>query len=38
MKFKIFATDDWFARHPKVMLALAIANFFFLAYIEEIPK
>ena len=36
MKFKIFATDDWLARHPRVMLAIGIILFLALSCLEEI--
>lgn len=34
MKFKLFATDDWLARHPKVMLAISVILFIALCYLE----
>lgn len=34
MKFKTFATDDWLARHPKVMLAISVILFIALCYLE----
>lgn len=36
MKFKPFATDDWLARHPKVMLAISVILFIVLSYLEAI--
>jgi len=36
MKFKIFATDDWLARHPKIMIVLSIILFLAVCYLEEI--
>ena len=36
MKFKIFSTDDWLARHPKVMLVLGIILFLTVCFLEEI--
>ncbi len=37
MKFKLFATDDWLAKHPKVMLAISVILFIALCYLETIP-
>lgn len=37
MKFKAFATDDWLARHPKVMAACAVILFLLVCFLEEIP-
>jgi len=34
MKFKPFTTDDWLARHPKVMLAISVILFIALCYLE----
>jgi len=36
MNFKIFATNDWLARHPKIMLAISIILFIALCCLEEI--
>jgi hypothetical protein len=36
MKFKIFATDDWLARHPKVIVLIMIALMLLTGYFEEI--
>lgn len=36
MKFKIFSTDDWLARHPKAMIALSVILFLLVCYLEEI--
>jgi len=36
MKFKLFATDDWLARHPKVMAAISVILFLLVCYLEEI--
>lgn len=36
MKFKLFATDDWLARHPKVMLAISVILFIVLSFLETI--
>lgn len=36
MKFKLFATDDWLARHPKVMIAIAFVCFLIICLLEEI--
>jgi hypothetical protein len=36
MKFNPFATDDWLARHPKVMIAISVILFIALCYLEEI--
>lgn len=33
---KIFATDDWLARHPKVLALLMVATLLFVAYFEEV--
>jgi hypothetical protein len=37
MKFKPFATDDWLARHPKVMAAISVILFIALCYMESTP-
>ena len=36
MKFKLFSTDDWLARHPKIMLAISVILFIALCYLEAI--
>lgn len=33
---KLLATDDWLARHPKVMAALGFVLFLLLCLLEEI--
>lgn len=34
---KLLSTNDWLARHPKVMLACAVILFLLVTYLEEIP-
>jgi hypothetical protein len=33
---KLLSTDDWLARHPKVMLAISVILFIVLCYMETI--
>ena len=35
---KLLSTDDWLARHPKVMAVCAVLLFLLVTYLEEIPK
>jgi hypothetical protein len=37
MKFNPFATDDWLAKHPKVMMICSVILFLVVCYLEEIP-
>ena len=31
---KLFATEDWLARHPKIMLAIAVVLYVFVCSYE----
>ena len=33
---KLLSTDDWLARHPKVMLAISVILFIVLSFLETI--